>query len=293
MTMSSRQMLFAYWLPTVGIGSGTTKQDVHVPLTDVLNYRRSDGTLQIDVVNLMGCTFLDTGGYPLNFDPLLQTALTDGSVQQLQQAGIKVLLTIQGSGESFGWGSFQNAQLPGFVDYLNMQILGTGGLGLDGIDIDNEWPATNDNLIATVQAMRQGMPADKAISKALWQDEYQIPQLAGLLTWGGIMYYGDDAPSLEQSFDTYVQQGMQPSQLTIGVNAGPIAQGGGFTSIGTAQTLAAWQPASGDKLGMMLWTFSQDIQQFTADPQNQPNLMWRNSGDHSWQQAIIEVFDGS
>ena len=43
----------------------------------------------------------------------------------------------------------------------------------------------------------------------------------------------------------------------------------------------------------MLWTFSQDIQQFTADPQNQLNLMWRNSGDHSWQQAMIDVFDGS
>jgi hypothetical protein len=43
---------------------------------------------------------------------------------------------------------------------------------------------------------------------------------------------------------------------------------------------------------MMVWTFSQDIQQFTADPQNQPGLMFPNAGDHSWQQAIVAAMDG-
>ncbi len=287
--MTVRQSLFVYWLPTVGIGSAPNEQFVHVPLTDILDYTRADGSLQVDVVNLMGCTFDDSGGYPLTFDPILQTALTDGSVAKLQAAGIKVLLTIQGSGKNFGWGSFDDSQLPGFVAYLNDTILGANGYGLDGIDIDNEWPAVDANLINTVKAMRAGLPAGKAISKALWNDSGQIPDLAPLLTWGGIMYYGDDASSLEWWFGQYVGWGMSPSQLTIGVNAGPIAQGGGFTSIGTAGALAQWQPGPNEnKLGMMLWTFSQDIQQFTADPQNQPGLMWRNSDDHSWQQAMIQ-----
>lgn len=287
--MTVRQSLFVYWLPTVGIGAGTTEDFVHVPLSDILDYRRADSSLQVDVVNLMGCTFNDSTGYPLTFDPILRTALTDGSVAALQAAGIKVLLTIQGSGDNFGWGSFDDSQLAGFVDYLNDAVLGSGGYGLDGIDIDNEWPAVDTNLINTVKAMRSGMAADKAISKALWNDGSQIPDLAPLLTWGGIMYYGDDAPSLEMWFNQYVSLGMSASQLTIGVNAGPVAQGGGFTSIGTAETLAQWQPsATENKLGMMLWTFSQDIQQFTAEPQNQPDLMWRNPDDHSWQQAMIQ-----
>lgn len=289
--------LFAYWLPTVGIGPAPM-QEVHVPLTDVLNYRRGDGSLQINVVNLNGANFnvaenFDTA--PLVLDPILETALNDGSVAKLQAAGMKVMLTITGSGNApgtpIGWGSLSTAQTQTLVEYFNAQVLGTWGL--DGIDIDNEYPSTFDNLVATVTAMRAGFAPDKAISKALWDEQGLLPQLAPLLDFGGIMNYGDDAGWLEQVFETYVAEGMAADKMTIGVNAGPVAQSSNFTSIGTAQTLAGWQPAGGQKLGMMLWSFSQDIQQFTADPQNQPNLMWRNENDHSWQQAMIAVFEGN
>jgi len=288
-------MLAAYWLPSVGIGPSGKMQTVVVPITDLLNYQRKDGSPQVDVINLMGCAFNTPDNFPnqyLVFDDNLTTVLTDGSVQELQDAGIKVVLTILGSGgTSVGWSSIPSKLIPGFAAYLNESILGPGGYGLDGIDIDDEYGTYGDTLVETVNTMRTTFPPGKIISKALWNDTDVIPDIANLLTFGGIMTYGDDAGWLEEIFNQYVGLGMQPEQLTIGVNAGPVAQGGSFTSIATAQELTAWQPANGTKLGMMLWSFSQDIQQFTANPQNQPGLMFPNPGDHSWQRAIIEVFD--
>jgi hypothetical protein len=38
----------------------------------------------------------------------------------------------------------------------------------------------------------------------------------------------------------------------------------------------------------MLYTFSQDIQQWTHAPQNSPNYMYPNPNDHEWQKAIVE-----
>lgn len=293
-------MLAAYWLPSVGIGPASPpppvlpdKQTVVVPLTDVLNYRRSDGTPQIDVINLNGCTFNSAGNFSsqyLLFDPNLTAVLTNGDVQQLQAAGIKVVLTIVGSGsDSVGWSSIPQTEIQPFVNYLDSEILGV--LGLDGIDIDDEFAIVGTTLVETVQAMSTTFPSGKIISKALWADTEVISALAGFLTFGGIMTYGDSALLLEEIFNQYVSLGMRPDQMTIGVSAGPVAQGGGFTSIATAQALTAWQPAGGPKLGMMVWSFSQDIQQFTADPQNQVTLAFPNAGDHAWQEAIIAVME--
>jgi hypothetical protein len=73
-----------------------------------------------------------------------------------------------------------------------------------------------------------------------------------------------------------------------------------MTPIGEVSQLAAWvvEPQSPAKtippiLGMMLFTFSQDIQQFTFGPQNDPGHMYPNPADHQWQQAIVEGMWGT
>jgi len=301
--MTYRQMLAAYWLPSVGIGAATPPppvlpgpQTVVVPVTDVLNYQRSDGSPQIDVINLMGCSFTMPDVFPdpwLDFDPALLALLTDGSVQRLQAAGIQVCLTITGAQyQSVGWSNIPANLIQPFVDYLNAEILGT--YGLDGIDIDDEYSRSGGTTLAqTVRAMRETFPSAKIVSKALFSDEGVIPDIHEYLTFGGIMYYGDNAQWLEQSFNNYVSLGMTPDQLTIGVNAGPVGHGSSFTSIATARQLTVWQPTSGLKLGMMIWSFSQDIQQFTAWPQNQQSLAFPDPGDHSWQQAIIQAMENA
>jgi len=295
----TRQSIAVYWLPTVGIGPVDDRLYVNVPLTDVLDYRRGDGSLQVDIVNLWGCTFNDVENFAqqdyLVFDPLLQSALSDGAVRELQAAGVKVVLTIVGSGDNgnFGWGSIPADQQAGFVAYLNEEILSSSGLGLDGIDVDDEYPSGGSAIVPVVQAMRAAFPEDKILSKALFSDSWFISQIAGSLSYGAIMTYGDSAGNLEREFNDYLGEGFTPDRLMIGVNAGPVTQPGtSFTSVETAEALTAWQPEGGPKMGMMVWSFSQDIQQFTADPQNQPALMFPNPQDHQWQRAISAVMDG-
>ena len=140
--------------------------------------------------------------------------------------------------------------------------------------------------------MRAAFPEGKILSKALFSDSWYISEIASYLSHGGIMTYGDSAEALQREFTDYVGEGFKPEQLMIGVNAGPVAQSRAFTSVATAKTLAAWQPKDGRKMGMMVWSFSQDIQQFTADPQNQPGLMFPNPEDHEWQRAISAAMDG-
>jgi hypothetical protein len=301
MNFPPQNMLAVYWLPSVGIGPSDPpppvlpgKQTVIVLLTDILNYTRPDGTPQVSVVNLTGASFTASSIFEppyLTFDQGLLEVLTNGSVQALQQAGIGVVLTIMGGGGPFGWSSIPADQIQNFVNYLNKDIL--AGYGLNGIDIDDEYAQSGSTLVQTVQAMANTFAPGTIISKALWEDLDVIPQIKDYLTYGGIMYYGNSVTNLEYWYAEYVAAGMQNSQLMIGVNPGPIEQGGSFTSIDTTQELTEWQPANGEKLGMMVWTFSQDIQQFTAFPQNQVSLAFPNSGDHEWQAAIIDAMYAS
>lgn len=295
--LPTTKMVSAYWLPDVGIGPATGpppvlpgKQTVVVPLTDILNYTRPDGSPQINVINLMGATFTKNMNFDppyLDFAPNLQTVLNDADYKQLQARGIKVVLTILGNG-GLGWSSIPQAKIQPFVDYLNQTFI-AGGYLLDGIDIDNEYAQFGSNLAETVKAMYNTFAPGTIISKALFADLGEIPAIKDYLTFGGIMYYGNSAQMLEYYYNQYKSQGMTNAQLSIGVNAGPVAQGGSFTSLQTVRDLTNWQPSDGEKRGMMVWSFSQDIQQFTANPQNQVSLQFPNAQDHAWQRTIIEA----
>jgi hypothetical protein len=291
-----RQTLAAYWLPSVGIGPEGSMKQVYVPLTDVLKYRRADGSPQIDVVNVAAATFNpgpDFQQKPLLFDSTFLTAFKEGQVAQLQAAGVKVVLTITGKSDdsgSMGWGSLSGEQLEQFTSFAAQSVLGPLWLNLDGIDIDDEYPSYGSAIVPVVKALRQAMPGGKILSKALWNDDDYIKDLVGSLDYGAIMNYGDDAGYLEGRLRTYVEKyGFAPGNVMIGVNAGPGLNfdNVAFTSIPTAVALTAWHPPQGPKMGMMLWSFSQDIQQFTGNPQNQSDLTYPNGQDHSWQQAMI------
>jgi hypothetical protein len=129
--------------------------------------------------------------------------------------------------------------------------------------------------------------------------------LARLLDFGCTMAYGVETEGQKQMVQNYhdltvneTWVGMNWQQLCIGVQAGP-PELDWMTNIQEVYELAKWvvQPQSPSKpippiLGMMLFTFPQDIQQWTHWPQNSPGFMYPNPKDHQWQLAIIRGMYG-
>src|SRR5829696_7292656 len=110
--LPSEKLLIAYWKPDVGIGKTGPMQHVKVPITDILNYTLKDGTPQIKVVMLTAEGSPTFNGTPekfvrpyINISDDLKNVLTvqpgqsESEVKQLQNKGIKVLLSVIGNGQ--------------------------------------------------------------------------------------------------------------------------------------------------------------------------------------------------
>jgi hypothetical protein len=317
--LPSQGLLASYWIPQVGIGSGGQTDYVAVPLTDVLNYVLPGGPPQTQVVFLAFATFISSAAPYVDIPDAivqqmtLQPGQSQTNVQQLQAAGIKVLLSFVGS-QGYGWDGISDAN--DFAQWVQTNVIEE--YGLDGIDIDNEFSGLSDpqNFMNTIGTLRSALDGS-LLTKALWQDgEYfMIPVAQGfpnsgaylgqLLDFGSSMAYGYDFEEQIAFIKSYhdlevngTNVGMDWNQLAIGVQAGPPDQGW-MTRIDEVYQLAQWcvEPGSSTKtippiLGMMLFTFSQDIQQFTFSPQNSPAKMFPNADDHQWQRTIIAGFLG-
>lgn len=88
-----------------------------------------------------------------------------------------------------------------------------------------------------------------------------IPMINNVLDYGSTMEYGNSYDDLIDTYLQYKDQGLKDDQLMIGVQAGP--KQCGFTSLNTTKQVVKWQPENRTKKGIMLFSFSQDIQEFT------------------------------
>ena len=327
--LPQERLLASYWIPAVGIGNPL--QWVTVPLTDIANKRLPNGAPQTNVVFLMNATFTGTPGNfkpPYISIPdgilqqmTLQPGQTQTNVQYLQSRGIKVLLSILGYNTNrqpgMGWDGVPAGENANFARWIKKEVIDK--YGLDGIDIDNEFsylPADPQAFMNTVGTLRASLPGS-LLSKALWEDDdyFRTPvapgvpnagkYLARMLDFGCTMGYGYGAEAQKQMVQSYhdlnvngTPVGMNWEQLCIGVQAGP-PEMGWMTNIQEVYQLAKWvvQPQSPTKpippiLGMMLFTFSQDIQQWTHWPQNSHGFKYPNPMDHVWQGVIIRTMHG-
>jgi hypothetical protein len=327
--LPQQRLLASYWIPAVGIGDPL--QWVTVPITEIAKYRLPNGAPQTNVVFLFSATFTGTPAnfkppYISIPDSLLQQmTLQPGqkqtNVQYLQSLGIKVLLSVLGyntNGEpGMGWDGVPASENANFAKWMKKEVIDK--YGLDGIDIDNEFSKLPENkpaFMSTVGYLRESL-SGSLLSKALWQDEdyFLMPVLPGvpnagkylarLLDFGCTMGYGVGTEGQKQTVQNYhdlevneTRVGMNWEQLCIGVQAGPPEEPW-MTDIQEVSDLAKWvvQPQSPTKpippiLGMMLFTFSQDIQQWTHWPQNSPDFKYPNPKDHQWQLTMIRGMYG-
>ena len=321
-TLPSERLLASYWIPYVGIGQDPMEK-VYVPLLDILNYSLPNGNPQTNVVFLFSADFTGT---PQNFnapyisipDDILnqlvpQPGQSKSNVQQLQERGIKVLLSIKGYSpgprqSGMGWDGVPANKNQAFASWLQMTVIDE--YGLDGIDIDNEFsnlPKNTQAFIDTVATLREYLYQRGALlSKALWEDTdyFKVPAssnapfrgkyLRDMLDFGSTMAYGYGAADQKDFVQSYTSittpsgqnVGMPLNKLCLGVQAGP-PELDWMTALSEVQELAPWV-VENQLLGMMLFTFTQDIQQWDQWPQNSPQYMWRNPGDHLWQKTIID-----
>jgi hypothetical protein len=288
--LPTQDMIVAYWL-----NEELTNTFACPPLRNVACFVCKDGSPQINAINLFGASFAcgaNNFAPPyIKFSPSLENALKNGDVGLLQQAGIKVILSVTGSKNCVQWSSVPIDKAQDFANWVKQNILDL--YKLDGIDIDDEYgeEGSDDQLVAVITAMDKVFPSDKIISKALFNDDLAISRIKDFLTYGAIMDYGNDANSLENRVVEYNRLGLGYDKQLIGVNAGPINQSAGnFTSTTTTSTVTKWQPQDGVKRGIMLWSFSQDIQQFTAPTQYATPYISAN--DHEWLKTIVQTMRG-
>lgn len=273
----------------------------------------STGKPQISVVCIMCASFLGTqqnftAPY-IGISPSTQQAFDNGDVKYLQQQGIKVVLTVM-SNDSIGWSSVPASENAAFASWTKTFI---DQYGLDGIDVDDEnfnsGMSVPASLLPTLSALRQQMPKGKYLfTKALWQDtncfDYKMSDgttLPDLIDFGSSMTYGNSLEELQSTASVYtvtgddgVQYPLGTARVCVGVQPGPMQSTCGgpanFTSLPIASAAAYWAKNSG-YMGMMLYSYSQDVIAFTTCPQHG---QYPSPLDHAWQKAIaVELFSNA
>ncbi|HEU0099251.1 MAG TPA: glycosyl hydrolase family 18 protein [Allosphingosinicella sp.] len=158
----------------------------------------------------------------LTFNPQVDAVLNRSDVvARLQDQGVSVLLSVLNNWQNAGWSCFtEYSQAEAFADQLAQCV---NRYRLDGIDIDDEYSSCAlqpDSLIMAAHAMNRAMPG-KIVTKALWSDHSYFQRswngitLAQTLTYGWEMSYDGDIRVLTP----YVDAGMRPAQLLLGINS--------------------------------------------------------------------------
>ncbi|TDW47226.1 glycosyl hydrolase family 18 (putative chitinase) [Flavobacterium sp. 270] len=203
-------------------------------------YTMADGDAAVDVVCIFAANInkkpLPAGmielapntqvpdGYPYAVGSSDYSALTVEAVQKLQKKGITVLLTFLNNHDGTGWSEFPDATTAtNFAQQLKEVV---DRLGLDGIDIDDEYsdnPNPNPSSLVTVTTIMKQLMPDIIISKALFDDyqyftpKYNNQTLADNLTYGWEMSYGG-APKYR--LPDYTTLGMATDTLVCGFWSG-------------------------------------------------------------------------
>ena len=143
----------------------------------------------------------------------------------------------------------------------------------------------------TLKALRDRFGDEYIIKKDVYIS--RISQYAQYLDFVSVMNYGNDASFLESQYELYRSEGLNYDQVSIGIRPGKPCLGPSFTSINTSQSAAKYIPknTTGEtKWGIMIYTYSADIEQFTGNDNCEQGGPYPAPNDHAWQKAVVEAF---
>ncbi|MGS2737883.1 glycosyl hydrolase family 18 protein [Sinomicrobium pectinilyticum] len=232
-------------------------------LTNVDCIRMEDGSPAFDIaVIFAGNINLDAEGKAeVRLNPAVTNLLENNitHVRQLQEAGIKVLLSILGNWDEAGWSCFESYEDAKAYAARVRDVVER--YGLDGIEIDDEYSkcpdqSNNRSLIWACHAIRKAMP-DKIIAKALGvyghgarEDlsyKYNGKKLSDLLDYGWTMSYWAVSKA---EINNYLDNGFSKSQLGEGIAVNPDA---GANSTPKVSAVKAAEYVIDNDLGVLMF----------------------------------------
>jgi chitinase len=223
-------------------------------------------------VNIVALAFAVTSPGP-NGDTISLDFLTSqhsaeeirAGVKQLQARGVKVLLSINGrpnwDGHAGGW---DNLDPEAFA--ANVKAIVVDQWGLDGVDLDNEAASVipGDNFVQVVKALRHALGPDALLTLPVYlgakRDAY-LSQVREEISFVSTMGYWSGFDIQLMRFNKYAAL-VGPAKVAIGV--AEAANSGQNTAFSIVARLAAWNPESARKAGMMLWDLNQPLPETTA-----------------------------
>lgn len=223
-----------------------------------------------------------TDDYALDFSFLCTTNSAEqiqAWIKEVRANGTKVLFSIN----DVKLGTIPD--IPAFVAGVVEDVV---TWGVDGIDFDWEPPTLRDDgtLVPVVAALRQALDerlGSCVLTAPVWSPWQFHPQLlkdlAAELDYVTTMDY-TPYQGLEETqslVNTYVAAIGTPSKIVVGVSC--MEPPNNFTPLADVVTLCGWEPDSGAKGGMMLYTYSYDITTRKGGGTGEP--------DFAFTQAII------
>jgi hypothetical protein len=182
--------------------------------------------------------------------------------------------------------TWDQVDMPTYVK--SVREVAMGEWGLNGIDIDAESGMPGnvyvDTMVNLVTSLRNELGSGALLTYVCYTygqkilggtdsnyDEEIIPQIIDSVDWISTMGYFWDTADQQKVFNAYAAlKNVTPEKILIGV--GCYYGQGQTTPLSECETLAAWQPASGTKGGMMLYPTNNDNENVTG----QPNWTWTN-----------------
>jgi hypothetical protein len=217
-------------------------------------------------VNVVPLAFVTIdSSFELNFDFLCSqnsAAAIQAWIKDIQGNGTKVTFSINSSSIA----DITDADAFALNVQQNMEEW-----GVDGVDIDFEPPSNSQNVLNVVNALRATLGDDALLTAPIYSPWTSYPDflrefaapLDYLTTMDYTPYVGyDNTIALFEQYAQAIGTSSEPAynKLAIGVSCMGPSTGGNFTPLDDVKKLAAWEPEGGTKQGMMLYTFSYDVE---------------------------------